>query len=307
MKSVLCPYCAGEAEEYLSSKDINRRISDEVFHLRHCNDCELLFIANPPANLGDYYYGQEYHSVPKNIEEFNKQKSIKNDNMNVLLDYKKSGSLLEIGPSIGYFCALSQDAGFDVSAIEMDEKCVAFLNDTLKVNAIQSNNPAEILEKDETQYDVICLWHSIEHMSNPWEVLEKAAMRLKPEGVLLVSAPNPMSRQAKMMGKYWPHHDIPRHLFGISIGWLESFAEKNGLTTVLKTTRSKEGLLLNRVSWGIIFKNITRKFPNKLRALSWYIGINFARIFSLWDNKEGHGSAYIMIFRNKTMGNSSSK
>ena len=64
-------------------------------------------------------------------------------------------------------------------------------------------------------------------MPRPWIVLEEAARRLNPGGVLLVAAPNPDAWQARLLKSYWPHHDMPRHLFALPIPWLVAFGQKN--------------------------------------------------------------------------------
>lgn len=291
-----CPHCHGPAEPYLSGKDYYREISDVTFHLHRCTQCELLFVANPPKDLGRYY-AQTYYPHPKTMDEFRQKRLSKKQNLEVLLNHKQSGDLLEIGPSVGYFLSLARDAGFNVKAVEMDPQCVDFLRNELKIDTIQSDNPGQVLTEDETQYDVICLWHVIEHIADPWTIVEQGAKRLKPGGVLLFAAPNPLSDQAKLMGKYWPHHDLPRHLSGVSMPWLKTVAMKNGLTTVLETTQNDESLMLNKVSWAMIFKKWAKGLPNKVQALFYYIGYGFSYLFLPWDNIELHGSCYVMIFQ----------
>ena len=63
-----CPYCAGTTKALLSAPDVNRRVSDTIFHLRHCQDCGLDFLTDPPADLGPYYTS-DYHYIPKDRAE----------------------------------------------------------------------------------------------------------------------------------------------------------------------------------------------------------------------------------------------
>lgn len=295
-EDISCPYCDGAAAPYVSARDLNRRLSDVVYHLHRCEVCELLFVANPPVDLGRYYQ-QDYHHVPKDRAELEQALPGQREKIELLLPHKAGGDLLEIGPSVGYFCALAQDVGFDVSAIEMDEACVAFLSGELGVRAVQSDDPAGVLADEERMYDAICLWHSIEHLHEPWVVIERAIARLKPEGVLLVAAPNPYSRQARMMGRFWPHHDLPRHLFGLSMDWMEKLVGKHGMKTVLRTTRNKEGVYWNRFSWAMKFKGLARRLPWFIEARSWTLGMMFGKLFGFWEDKEGQGACYVMVFQ----------
>jgi 16S rRNA A1518/A1519 N6-dimethyltransferase RsmA/KsgA/DIM1 with predicted DNA glycosylase/AP lyase activity len=65
--------------------------------------------------------------------------------MSSILKYVTKGQLLEIGPWSGAFCCNAKDAGFEVTAIEMDQNCVTFLEEVLGIEAIQSNKPDEAL------------------------------------------------------------------------------------------------------------------------------------------------------------------
>lgn len=291
-----CPFCRNVAVPYLSGKDINRNVSDEVFHLYKCQSCSLLFVANPPADLGPFYV-QGYHGIPQSDTQLEAALSSQAPKFEILSQFKKGGDLLEIGSSVGLFSALAQRKGFNVSTIEYDANCVDFMKSKFGINAVQSEDPDAVLAKEARRFDAICLWHSIEHLKSPWTTLTLAAEHLKPEGVLLVAAPNPESRQAKLMGKYWPHHDLPRHLYGLSMPWMQKLAEQNGLATILSTTRDKESIYWNRFSWAMNFNAIVKKAPKLVQRVFWRLGLIFGKIAGVWEDKEGTGSCYVMVFK----------
>jgi SAM-dependent methyltransferase len=58
----------------------------------------------------------------------------------------------------------------------------------------------------------IVFWHSLEHLRNPGEALERAADMLVSGGVLVVAVPNAASLQARLFGDRWFALDLPRHL-----------------------------------------------------------------------------------------------
>jgi hypothetical protein len=88
--------------------------------------------------------------------------------MDSIVKYVKYGRLLEIGPWRGAFCCNATDAGFNVTAIEMDQSCVNFLQKVLGIKAIRSDKPDEALDAISEKFDVIGLWHSLEHLPKPW-------------------------------------------------------------------------------------------------------------------------------------------
>jgi SAM-dependent methyltransferase len=61
-------------------------------------------------------------------------------------------------------------------------------------------------------WSAIVFWHSLEHLRNPGEELERAAGQLAPGGVLVVAVPNAASLQARLFGDRWLALDLPRHL-----------------------------------------------------------------------------------------------
>ena len=61
-------------------------------------------------------------------------------------------------------------------------------------------------------FDVITMWHVLEHLAEPVAALERAAELLAPGGMLIVSVPNNSSGRASIGGDDWLHLDIPRRL-----------------------------------------------------------------------------------------------
>jgi SAM-dependent methyltransferase len=61
-------------------------------------------------------------------------------------------------------------------------------------------------------YDVITLWHVMEHMPDPTVVLKKIQNLLRPDGFLVISLPLADSWEARWFGSHWAGYDLPRHL-----------------------------------------------------------------------------------------------
>lgn len=289
-----CPYCQAPAHQRFSGRDYNRRISDDVFDVFQCDACRLMFIANPPADLGRYY-PKDYNFTPQSAADLEPHLPSQQFKIDVLKRFVGKGELLEIGPSNGVFCRLAQKSGFAVSAIEMDEGCVAFLRDKLDVRVVASADPAEVLAKDTHTYDAICLWHAIEHLPRPWDVLASAIGRLKPNGILLIAAPNPDAWQARLLGGRWPHHDLPRHLFGLPIPWLRAFGDSHGAPVEFVTTRDEGSLYWNRFTWAMLLRSALG--GRDFHALLWRAGLLAGKLLEPWEGREGRGSAYIAVLR----------
>ncbi len=292
--SPACPFCSSQSEYYLGAPDYNRKVSRVIFKISKCLNCELMFVSNPPEDLGSYYI-TDYHYIPANEAELEPLLETEKFKIDLVTQFQKQGSLLEIGPGTGMFCQLSRRAGFDVSAIEMDDKCVDFLRDTLNIRVTQSSDPAKTLRDQARAYDVICLWHSVEHLYAPWETLDEAVNCLSPNGILVIAAPNPNAWQAKMLGKRWPHHDLPRHLYAMSIPWMLAYAAKKQLSIELSTTCDEGSLFWNRFTWAMLLQKLVPGYF--LRQRFWNLGMQLGRLLQFWEGREGKGATYTIILK----------
>lgn len=110
------------------------------------------------------------------------------------------GRLVEIGPAHGAFALQAVEAGFDVTAIEMDERCCRYLESVVGVAAVHDDRPHEIL-RDRPPSDAVVMWQVIERLPDPWRCLRSAAQNLHEGGVLLVATPNPAGSSAAIRGR----------------------------------------------------------------------------------------------------------
>jgi len=176
----------------------------------------------------------------------------------------------------------------------MSQECCDSLKNILGITAIQTYKPADELLKCEP-YDVIALWHVIEHIPNALELLPTISSRLNPGGILVMAAPNPDSFQFKIMGRYWLHLDAPRHCQLIPMSLLKEKCATLGMSLELATTRGGGAAGLNIFGWACSFGNLTsNRFLKKVLYCFGYIAALF---LSPIEAKEGKGSCYTMVFR----------
>ena len=147
-------------------------------------------------------------------------------------------------------------------------------------------------------YDVIALWHVIEHLPNPWEILEAISEKLNAGGLLVLAAPNPDAFQFHVLGRYWPHVDAPRHLMLIPARLLIEKMASMGMTVELFTTNDEGGLGWNIFGWEYFFSNLCGR-PRINRVLRKF-GRMVAKLVGPIETIEGKGSAYTMVFRKVT-------
>jgi 2-polyprenyl-3-methyl-5-hydroxy-6-metoxy-1,4-benzoquinol methylase len=332
----LCPFCNARSYFRFRAKDLNSRITEEPFDYYRCLACGLVYLSSIPVDLAKYYrLNYIAYDIPASLEQLEAKAEDVRFRLDMVLQYvSQKGRLLEIGPSYGGFAFLAKRAGFSIDAVEMDSECCRFLKDIVGVNTICADNVGKALE-GLGQYDVIALWHVIEHLVEPWKVLDALTEHLLPNGIIVISTPNPDSFQFKLFGRSWVHLDAPRHVLLLPAEWLICFLEKRGVHKVMLTTTDPDGQKLNKFGWAQSFWNLlsnrqveyqhkvasTTTNPesqklNKLGGLNWgqhfqgkilykigrfVFNLIFGLILCPFERASMHGCAYTLIAKKDSM------
>ena len=288
-----CSACKSGMAELFETRDYNHRVTAESFRYARCTDCGLISMVNVPADLGQYY-PRDYHQIPENDAAVEAGVRHERYKMEILGRFTAGGRLLEIGPSWGAFCLLAKRAGFEVEAIEMDAECCEFLSSRLGIRTIRGTDETASVA-DASVPDAVAAWHVLEHLRQPWRLLDRLAQRLAAGGVMVLALPNPEAFQFRLFGRYWTHIDAPRHLHLVPPPVLRKRAEAAGLEQVFLTTSDEGGIGWNRFGWRGSLSNLAdREVPRGLLRLA---GGPVATLFAPIDDREGRGSAYTAVFR----------
>jgi SAM-dependent methyltransferase len=247
------PGCSDTERALFSATDRNRRVGGGAFDYVRCDRCGVIRLANPPADLSAYY-PDTYYALPT-AERLAAIASRDPFKIGLVGRFSQPGRLLEIGPAFGTFAFQAKQAGYQVSAIEMDARCCTYLDETLGIKAIRSDAPHEVMASLGPQ-NVIALWHVIEHLPDPWSLIRAAARNLAPGGILVLATPNPLAWQFGVMGPAWPHVDAPRHLYLLPAASVSAFAGQHGLAVVHCDDRDRDVLQWNRFGWQRLVMNL---------------------------------------------------
>jgi 2-polyprenyl-3-methyl-5-hydroxy-6-metoxy-1,4-benzoquinol methylase len=244
-----------------------------------------------PGDMRPFYAGG-YQTIPRNLAELRAIAAKERYRLEPILRHKRSGRLLEVGPWMGIFSCNAKDAGFEVSALEIDPVCVTFLNETVGVRAMQSSDPAESLARMEETFDVIALWHCLEHLPHPWRVMQEAAKRLAPGGVLLIAIPNIESHEFRLFKGRWRHLDAPRHIYFYPKESLVELCRASGLAKLEVTTNDALSRALSEETWHLW---ALAKIPVKyVRGAVRRLGLAYSRYK---EKKEDSGSGITAVFQ----------
>ena len=230
-----CPLCGGtHLERALTCVD--HYASGEMFHLCRCRDCGFLFTQDFPveAEIGRYYETPDY------ISHTDTRKGAMNSVYHWVRNYMRGtqGTSLcsvkhtarraacwSLGRGTGYFADVMQRRGWQVEAVEKSAQARAFAKEHFNLDvkphtALKDFAPGS--------FDVITLWHVMEHLEPLNETWETLHSLLTEKGVLIVAVPNCSSFDAKKYGAYWAAYDVPRHLWHFTPGTIQQFGSKHG-------------------------------------------------------------------------------
>lgn len=289
----LCPSCGGSASKAFTTQDFNRSITQETFDYYGCPMCGLLFLHPVPSDLS-IYYPEDYYTIPPSIDRLHAIAEKQRYQIELVQRFVPSGNLLEIGPAYGVFAHMAKEAGFCVEVIEMDDRCCGYLREVVGVDVVKSSTPVDALSGVRPK-GVIALWHVIEHLQDPWKLLDGVVERLTPNGVLLIATPNPEALQFRLLGYRWPHIDAPRHLQLIPVELLIGQMGRRGLKPVLLTSSDKGAASWNAFGWQRTLMNLTRQ--HFLRMFGWGCGLVLSKIWYPFERQSLKGSAYTVIFQ----------
>jgi len=288
----------------LRAKDLNRRVTSEEFHYYRCKACRTVFLDPVPEELGRYYPAG-YHAVPGTLAELQPFFEPEAYKVETLTRFAEGPRVLEIGPSIGVFAYLAKQASWDVHVIEMDPACSAFLRDQVGVKVYNSSDVPWMLGRV-GEFDVVALWHSLEHMPDPWSVLDRVQAVLSRRGVLVLATPNPESLQFGMFGPYWVHLDAPRHVSLIPAATLVQRLKAQGLEIELITTEDRGAHDCNELGWQVSplhFLRTESPFDflqaKPIERLFRMFGHGLGKVLSRAESREGRGTAYTAVFRRR--------
>lgn len=291
--AIACPLCGAATEPAFVTPDRNRALSDELFRYRCCGGCGTLHLENVPEDLAAFYPA-EYFASPT-IECLRAQAAgHEGFRMQIVGRHVAGGRLVEIGPGTGNFAVQALDAGFDVAAIEADPAACEHLRQTLGIEVVQSTAPQEALPALGSA-DAIVAWHVIEHVGDPWALLEAAATSLRPGGMLVLATPNPRAFGLRLLGGRWPHVDAPRHLYLLPHEAVIAHARTLGLEPVQLTATDPGGLHWNAFSWHWLLR---RPRPSLLRDnLANLAGRAIAALLAPVERRGLRGAAYTLVLR----------
>ncbi|WP_269234051.1 class I SAM-dependent methyltransferase [Flavobacterium flavigenum] len=214
-------------KHFLTVKD--HSVSKEIFELYYDEDLDMLITSPQPdlQNLGRYYESEDYishtdnkRSVFEKAYHFVKNIALKNKLNLINSEQFQKGQLLDIGAGTGDFLLTAKNDGWKTIGVEPSERA----KEIAKKKGIEFVE--EISELENNSFDLITMWHVLEHVPNLELQIQELKRLLKPTGTLIVAVPNFKSYDAKHYGEFWAAFDVPIHFWHFSKKAIKSLFEK---------------------------------------------------------------------------------
>jgi SAM-dependent methyltransferase len=217
-----CPVCNTPSTNFfISTNALMHTANNEVFNFNICNSCETVFLTNPVSLQDlDNYYTENYLPY-KGAKAWGKYSSFVERSQKQLdlrrVKFLKNNCnhpqrplhVLDVGCGDPSFLAAAKAAldcqctGIDFSDKGWQGKNYIGLN--LSKTSIEDFQTSEL-------FDVITLWHYLEHDYQPKKTIEQLYHYLKPGGRIIIEVPNYKSITAKLQKSKWQGWHSPRHI-----------------------------------------------------------------------------------------------
>jgi len=203
---------------FLKCKD--HTVSRETFSICIDHDSELLVTTPRPLaeRLGAYYKSDSYISHTDSKKSFiDKVYQIVRifairRKVNLINSFSNSDkNILDIGTGTGDFLLACKQNGWNVAGVEPNQKAKKQSEYKTGIKVVN-----DISELKNMQFDVITMWHVLEHVSDLRAYVTSLKKLLKPKGTLVVAVPNYKSHDAVYYKQFWAAYDVPRHLWHFS-------------------------------------------------------------------------------------------
>lgn len=238
--SIPCNLCGSTDAEPIRTKDRHGNSLRSVI----CRCCGLVW-SDPrptPEELRDFYareyrlgYKGTYQPKAKHTYRAGK---VAVDRFRRLTDFLAPGfRVLDVGAGSGEVVYVLRAMGYDASGFEPNEGYASYAAGVLGLPVHQGFWQEASIQQE--SQDMVTMFHMVEHLESPFEIMRHARQWLKPEGLLLVEVPNVEAVCQQ------PHTQFHRgHLYHFNLATMEEMHRRAGYSVVSSSTSSDGGNIM---------------------------------------------------------------
>lgn len=230
LQPAFCSHPAALQDRLFPASDY---VTGDAFEVRRCRQCSQAYTwPQPPAEDLQKYYPPTYYGeagqrrYPAVVEWLQAGLYRRRANRLQRLAGGSPGRVLDVGCGKGDLLHAFQLLGWQTLGIELSEASARIGREQFGLTVL--SEPLADLSLAAGSFEVITLWHVLEHAQEPEQMLTELYRLLVPGGILLVSVPDFGSAEARLCGPGWFHLDVPRHLFHFTRSRLEGLCSQIG-------------------------------------------------------------------------------
>ncbi|OFX56520.1 MAG: hypothetical protein A2046_14255 [Bacteroidetes bacterium GWA2_30_7] len=281
-----CPFCF--STQNVSTVFENTYFNGKIFEYRKCLECKLIYVQPFPSH-DDYVamYPTTYQG------EINLDTLYRNENSKIIKlinQYSNKKKLLDYGCGNGSFILQAQENKFECTGVEFSNELIISLSK--QFNNVNFQNIIEFENKNE-KFDIIHISNVLEHLINPFEVIQNLKRRLNDDGIFIISGPIENNLSLAL---------VFRKLF---FGVRKYFLNKNNNHApfhIFYSNSTNQSLFFTKSELSELYfevKEIAWPFPSNLRdskglakKLMYFIA-KLSIFFSLFNKKLGNNFIYV--------------
>ena len=224
-----CIICGTRKRELLIHKD--------PWYVRRCMHCGLGSLDPRPSQeeikqlyRSDYFADHYDGGLDPDSPAFRKKLRAEGHRTRFIKAVKPSGRLLDIGCGYGYFLAACQQQGYDVAGLDVSAWAAQYA--TQKLGLPVSVGKFGDIKFPPHSFDIITMWHFLEHSPDPRLALRTAKSWLRPDGILVIDVPDYEGTDAQRQWRDWDGWSLPYHLWHFTFKTLTLLLRKHGFKVI---------------------------------------------------------------------------
>ena len=229
MFNITCNICG-----FRDSKLLFNRTNDTFGKqdIRKCNNCKVLFVHPMPNEncLSKHYDGHFFIEKFDYVESGKIWEKFYNLNISYIEKKIKKRKILEVGCGLGHFLNITKKRGWDARGVELSKFGADYARN--KFNLEIYNGLLEDARFPDNCFDVVALWATLEHLTDPLKILKEAYRVSAPGGLIVLCVPNSNSIITKLYGMENTDMKHGEHLYHFPFKTLKFMLSRAGFCDI---------------------------------------------------------------------------
>ena len=204
---------------------------EKSYKIVRCQNCGLVYTSPFPDSSEKRYEDYQHKRYLDNKKLYLSHYKLV---LKEILLFKKGGRFLEIGCSVGYLLELAKEIGFKIDGIELSKSAVQAANKLLGDRV--RNCLLEEAQFSDDYFDVVAMYHVLEHVLDLDKTLKEIKRVLKRSGILFIGGPNFDNWISRLGKSKWRGLRPMEHVWHFEILTITNLLEKNGFQIVKSKT-----------------------------------------------------------------------